>query len=303
MRLSLAATRSFLRRSVAGSLPLVYRTLLRSKKRLYRSGLVISYRARSNNRRLEPSFFIAGTRKGGTTFLFRLLTAHPQVAEPLLKELNFFSRHLRQNIEMYRSFFPIAPAEKGGLKVITGESTPHYMYYPHAATAIARHFPEAKILITLREPAARAFSEWRMNSDRGSETLSFEEALAREEERLAGDWERCIADPTYWSVSLADYSYKRRGLYLEQIRRLHQQFPKENILVLKSTDVWKDTEKALQQVEAFLGLELWLPNTIVPENVGTNKAKPAAETLHDLKEYFRPYDRKLFEYLGWEGGW
>jgi hypothetical protein len=277
--------------------------MLRSKKQLYRSRVVISYRARSNHRRLEPSFFVAGTRKGGTTFLFRLLAAHPQVAEPLLKELNFFSRHLRQNIEMYRSFFPIAPSEKAGVKVITGESTPHYMYYPHGAAVIAKHFPEARILVTLREPAGRAFSEWRMNSDRGSETLSFEEALAREEERLAGDWNRCIADPSFWSVSLADYSYKRRGLYLEQIQRLHQHFPKENILVLRSSEVWKDTENTLRRVEAFLGLSSWLPDTIVPENVGTNKAKPAAEAMQSLKEYFRPYDQKLFQYLGWDGDW
>jgi hypothetical protein len=189
------------------------------------------------------------------------------------------------------------------MRLITGESTPHYMFYPHAAAGLAKHFPDAKLLAVLREPAARAFSEWRMNTDRGRETLSFEEALAAEEGRLDGEWNRSVQDTGYWSKNLAEFSYKKRGLYLEQILRLEQHFPRENILAMRSGELWQDTGMALGRIEEFLGLSPWQPKEVVPENVGTNKTKPAPETTACLRDYFRPYDQALFDHLGWEHGW
>lgn len=302
MSLSLQIVRSDVRRSFAANFPSVYRATLRSKKKLCRSSLLVAYRMRSNDRRLKPSFFIAGTRKGGTTFLFRLLASHPQVAEPILKELNLFGPPCGQDVSVYESYFPIARA-RDGERIITGESTPHYMFYPHWAAKAALRYPEARVLVVLRDPAARAYSEWRMNTNRGREEMSFEEALSCEEERIEDDWRRSLEDPGYWSENLSEHAYKKRGLYLEQIERLERSFPRERILVLKSSEMWRITAKALLRAEVFLGLAPWVPERIVPENVGINRTKPSRATMESLRDYFKPHDQALFEHLGWEAGW
>lgn len=283
-----------LRNGTAKRAPWLYQKLLRARKSFTNSGLAVAWRVRSNQRRLAPTFFIAGVRKGGTSFMFRLLAQHPDVRSPRLKEVHFFSKPDRKNIDEYRSFFPI-----GKPPLVTGESTPHYMYYPQAAPALAKHFPNAKLILVLREPGGRAYSEYCMNVARGTETLGFPEALARESERITGEWQRSADEPDYWSPRLAEYSYQARGRYLEQIKRLEQFFPSENILVVKSDSLFKQTEVVLAEVEAFLGIRNWMPETIIPENVGNYKAKCPPHILEALKEEFALHDQALFEYLGW----
>jgi hypothetical protein len=294
--------RSYLRKTVSTTLPRAYRVAYNSKRAFCESDMVTGYRALKNAKRLEPSFFIVGAQKAGTTFLHRLLTMHPQVVGPILKEVDFFGRPGKHDVERYKSFFPLAPVD-GGKKIITGESTPHYMFYPHSASQIAEHFPDAKIIAVLREPAGRALSHYRMNVDRRVEKLSFAEAIDKEDERLAGEWERSMQDPEYLGLNFAEFSYKKRGMYLEQILRLEALFPKENILVVNSNVLFKETDTALIETERFLGIDEWKPAFYAPENVAKAKDTSDKDSVQALKESFKPMNRELFEYLKWEGSW
>ena len=63
---------------------------------------------------LEPSFFIIGERKCGTSSLYRYLVAHPNVLPCALKEPNFFGKgvdYVQQNIAEYWSMFPAKDSE------------------------------------------------------------------------------------------------------------------------------------------------------------------------------------------------
>jgi hypothetical protein len=295
--------RSLLRKTLSIVAPRQYRVAFNTKRMVCESPLVTGYRARSNARRMEPRFFIVGAQKAGTTFLHRLLTMHPNVRGPILKEVDFFGRPGKTDMEEYRSYFPYAGAAPGGEPLVTGESTPHYMFYPHAAEQLARHYPDAKVLVVLREPASRALSHYRMNVSRGVETLGFAEAVAQEEARLSGQWERSMQDPGYLGLEFAEFSYQKRGMYLEQILRLEALFPKENILVVDSVRLFKETDEALHEAEAFLGLPLWKPARYVAENVAKSKDTSAKETLEELKEKFKPHNQELFDHLGWKGSW
>jgi hypothetical protein len=295
--------RKKLRKSAHEKLPSLYLNAYRLRQAMHRLPAACSRRAKLNDHRIEPSFFIVGVRKGGTTFLYRLLAQHPQVREGLLKEVNFFNQPDRQNLDYYKSFFPLRTEGPEGARLITGESTPHYMYYPHSIEKLAGFFPSAKVLVVLRDPASRAYSEYCMNVKRGTESETFERALELEDKRLAGErenWERSV---DHWSRNLSEYSYRTRGLYLGQIQRLEKCVGKENVLVLKSTALFKDTANQFAQVAKLLNLDPWQPASIEPENTGTYKAPCAPGTIEALREFYKPHNEELFEYLGWEPGW
>ena len=102
---------------------------------------------------------------------------------------------------------------------VTGEATPNYLFHPHAPWWVAAELPEARLVVMLRDPVARAHSHWKLNRRIGLEELSFEEALDREEERIAPDRRRLAGEPDYAAYDLFHYSYVARGEYAEQLER------------------------------------------------------------------------------------
>src|SRR5262245_16433943 len=87
--------------------------------------------------RLLPDFLIIGAAKSGTTSLYRYLVKHPHVRRARRKEIRFFDREYAQGANWYRAHFPLALRKRwetlrhGGFA--TGEASPSYLYYPHAA--------------------------------------------------------------------------------------------------------------------------------------------------------------------------
>ena len=136
-----------------------------------------------------PDFLIVGVMKGGTTSLFRYLVRHPQVLPPFRKEIKYFDCNYINGQNWYQAHFPLKKKFVGGSK-LTGEATPYYIFHPQAPMRIAEALPEAKIIILLRNPIDRAYSHYQHMVRVGREPLSFEEAIAAEPERLAGEAEK-----------------------------------------------------------------------------------------------------------------
>jgi hypothetical protein len=86
-----------------------------------------------------PDFFIIGAKKGGTTFLYHLLTQHPLVEHAAAKEVHFFDAFFDEGIEWYRRCFP-TPRWKDGRRTITGEATPAYLSYPVSPSGWRKSF-------------------------------------------------------------------------------------------------------------------------------------------------------------------
>ncbi len=271
-----------------------------------------AYRASTNWMRLMPDFMIIGTQKGGTTSLYNYLVEHPSIAPIYVKEPHFFDIYFHKGSIWYRSHFPTSikkyyKEHVQKLDFVTGEASPYYMFHPLAAERVAKTLPHVKLILVLRNPVDRAYSQYQHQLRQpGVEPLSFEEAIDREEERLAGEEKKLIENPTCASFNHRHYSYLARGRYVEQIPAWLKLFPKEQFLILKSEELFSDSTEVLKQTCEFLGVPPARLKEQKDEYRQFNKAsysKMLPETRARLLEYFQPYNARLYELLGRDFGW
>jgi Sulfotransferase domain len=249
-----------------------------------------------------PSFIVIGTQKGGTTSLYNLLTRHPLVDCPALKEPHFFDRHFDEGVEWYRRHFPL-PTFRGRRETITGEATPAYMFHPEVPERVAEVLPEARLIALLRNPVDRAYSHYHHQVRNGTETLSFEEAIEAEEARLREERDEATGEARYAGLNHRHFSYLSRGIYADQLALWSKFFSEEQMLVLKSEDFFERPQEILKQVLSFLGLPDWEPVASWKASKKASYERMDPATRRRLKEYFEPYNRRLYEYLGVDFGW
>jgi Sulfotransferase domain len=253
-----------------------------------------------------PDFLIIGTEKGGTTFLYWTLCQHPYVEPAAEKELHFFDtrKWFKRGVGWYRSQFP-APAWREGQKVITGEASPYYLFHPSSPRRASDILPDAKLIALLRNPVDRAYSAYNHKVAAGQEPLSFEEALAEEERRTAGELEKMLADERYNSRSFRIYAYRSRGIYVDQLQRWHKHFAPDQLLVLRSEDLFADPVRTVGTVHEFLDLPKGDTNITSPTKKRNRRTfQPMAPaTRQRLEQFFEPHNQRLYEYLGVDFDW
>jgi hypothetical protein len=248
-----------------------------------------------------PDFVIIGAQKAGTTFLYEVLCQHPRVLEADKKEIHYFDSPRFQKGELwYRAHFPFPPGSKD--KYQTGEASAYYILHPHTPRRMAELIPQTKIIALLRNPVERAYSNYHQQSRKEWESLSFEEAIEAEPQRLAGEVERMLADESYDSFNHRHYSYLARGVYVDQLKAFEKYFPREQMLVIKSEGMFEKTPEIFARTLDFLGLPSWQPEKFAPSNVG-KYSNMNPQTRKWLEEYFAPHNQRLYEYLGEDFGW
>ena len=237
-----------------------------------------------------PDFIIIGTQRGGTTSLYRYLVEHPRIGSAYRKEVHFFDRYYDRGMDWYLAHFPM----RGEFPVV-GEASPYYLFHPSVPSRVKAAVPAARFIALLRNPIDRAYSQYHHKLKRGLESLSFGEALDREEERLSAS-----DDPV--GLPWRHHSYVARGVYVDQIRRWLDVFPSDQLLVIKSEDFYARPETILHQAQAFLGVTPWSPADF--------KAYHAAEypemdrdIRRRLTDHFAPHNRQLYDLLGRDFGW
>jgi hypothetical protein len=231
-----------------------------------------------------PDFVIIGAQKGGTSFLYYLLTRHPLVEPAARKELHFFDQpeHFDNGAEWYRRCFPRLNS-KDGQRSITGEATPYYLFDPPVANRMAEIVPQARLIALLRNPIDRAYSHYQMQVKRGTEPRTFEEAIEQQHS-----------------------SYVSRGIYVDQLVRWFEVFSKEQMLILKSEDFFERPIETLKIVLTFLDLPDWQPEASELQqrrHTGTYEQKMDPSTRRRLEAYFEPYNQRLYECLDVDFGW
>jgi hypothetical protein len=253
-----------------------------------------------------PDFLIIGTEKGGTTFLYWTLCQHPYVEPATEKELHFFdTRHwFEKDVSWYLSQFP-SPTWRDGRKVITGEASPYYLFHPFSPRRTSTILPNVKLIALLRNPVDRAYSAYNDKAAARQEPLSFEEALAEEEERTAGELEKMLADENHHSPKYRKYSYLSRGIYVDQLQRWHKYFAPNQLLVLRSEDLFADPIGTVEIVHQFLNLPKCEMNitSLTEERNSLSYSPMAPATRQRLEQFFEPHNRRLYEYLGVDFGW
>ena len=249
-----------------------------------------------------PDFLIPGVQRGGSTALYMYLTEHPAIEPALFKEIHFFDQRYAEGLLWYRRHFPSTDdAERvrrqTGLDMMTGESSPYYLFHPLAPGRIAESLPRIRSVIVLRDPVARAYSHYHHAVSLGWEKRTFEEAIDLEPERLAGEVERIVADPGYDGFRYRHFSYVARGEYVDQLDRWFGLFPREDVLLVKGEDLFADPVAGLNAVFGFLGLPPHTPDAFPRYNKGT--AVPMdPRTRGRLEERFAAANERLFAGYG-----
>jgi hypothetical protein len=245
-----------------------------------------------------PDFLIIGAQKAGTTALYAYLRRHPDITGPSWKEVSFFDRHYARGEAWYRGNFPNALRARG----LVGEASPSYLFHPLAPERVAALVPAARLIVLVRNPVDRAFSHYQHEVALGREPLSFEDALAAEDDRLRGEEERMLADPAYFSHAWWNYTYRARGGYAEQLERWLGLFPREQLLVVPSEDLLGEPEKTHALLLEFLGAPAHRLETY--PRVFERRYEPMRpETRERLTADFAEPNRRLYELVGRDLGW
>lgn len=212
---------------------------------------------------MKVNFIIAGTQKGGSTALAKFLAQHPQIAFGIEKECHFFDHDTyfekeKVNYSIYHKnwIHILLNQKKLSTYKIYGESTPIYMYWQECMERIKLYNYKMKLIFILRNPIDRAYSQWNMNKDRLEEDLSFIEALKQEKTR------RLIS-----SNNDRLYSYINRGFYSQQIEKIMNIFPHQQMLFLKNEDLKNNHQQTLNSVFEFLEVDSC--NKIEPRKINS----------------------------------
>lgn len=252
--------------------------------------------------RVLPDFLILGAKKCGTTALYWYLTQHPRVRPAFQKEVHFFTAAYGRGRLWYRSFFPTGLARALAAEpFLTGEATPDYLFHTYAAARVRRDLPDARLIVILRNPVDRAYSSYNHNLRSGLETLSFEEALDREEERLASAG-GSVPRPGRFHFGQEHHSYCARGVYVDQLEAWLEQVPREQLLVLATEDLRSRRSETLRAALEFLGLPPREPEELKRMNVSLYPELDEG-LRRRLEAYFEPHNRRLYELLGRDLGW
>jgi hypothetical protein len=254
-----------------------------------------------------PDFIVIGGQRCGTTSLYNYLIRHPCIASTFTKEVHFFDLNFRRGAAWYRAHFPSLVYEYlferlRQQALVTGEASPYYIFHPHAARRVSQVLPQAKLIALLRNPVDRAYSHYHHEVRLGTESLPFEEALEREQERLLGETKRVLEDEDYYSFNHHHYSYLSRGVYADQLTVWTSLFPEQQILVLRTEDFYDEPPAVFRQVLRFLELPSWEPETYKMYNSARYPEMKAA-VRERLTDHFAPHNQRLYDLLGVSFGW
>lgn len=271
------------------------------------------YGERTADRRALPDFLIIGTKRGGTTSVWNWLVRHPNVAPmfPSLQQIkspHYFDIHYDRGERWYRSHFPSKSAlgraaQRDGIRPLTGEASPYYLFHPLAPERVQHTVPKARLIVLLRNPVDRAYSNyWERRGSNAEPLPTFEAAIDAEEERLRGETERILAEPGYHSAHHDWHSYLARGRYDEQLARWLDRFGRDQLLIMPFEDLRTDPNRAYRAVQEFLSLPVVEPPRLAHHNKLPVPPMSRA-TRERLVEYYRPSNARLTELLGLPFDW
>ncbi|HDZ18364.1 hypothetical protein LCGC14_0877340 [marine sediment metagenome] len=270
--------------------------------------LINVFRILTRNIRTLPDFLIIGASRCGTTSLYNYLVKHPNIKSARVKEVHFFDLNYFKGVDWYKSFFPtkfykFIMTRLSHRDFLTGEASPSYITHPHAAKRVYSNFPKIKIIILLRNPIDRAYSQYHHILKGGREKISFDKAIVKENDRINGELDKMIKNEFYKSPYYPAFAYLTRGLYINQIKPWLNYFPEEQILIVKSENLFQYPKGTLKEIFKFLNLPNWVKIKFIRYHSEANSRGMDLETRNYLIEYFKPYNQQLSEYLDSKFDW
>ena len=177
-----------------------------------------------------PDFLVIGAKRCGTSWLDKQLRKHPDIYLPQKrKEIQFFDLYYERGWDWYQSFFPVE--QEVNSSGCIGEVTPNYIYVPKVPELIYKHLPNCKLILMLRNPVDRLYSQYGFKIRNEAYTGTFQEYLQQSEVPF------------------------KRGFYGSQVERYLQYFDPEQLLVLVFEEVMKQPRTELMKIFEFLSLD------------------------------------------------
>ena len=221
----------------------------------------------------EPNFFVIGAAKCGTTTLYDFLEQHSEVYMSPIKEPHFFCSDIRiENFSdeykkyVYSRGINIQDYVAGDMskkywewyvddfttylklfKNVTnqkaiGEISNGYLFSTVSANEIKDKYPEAKIVMILRNPVSRAYSHYLANVRDGRTTLSFRDELEADLKKSNKGW-------------CKSHNYVEMGMYYQQVKRFMDAFPNNQILIFLNDDLKTDANAVGKKLFDYIGVD------------------------------------------------
>jgi len=196
-----------------------------------------------------PNFYVVGAVKAGTTSIWAHLKRHPQVFLPRMKEPHYFADslspapkkvsdlHCPGDVKRYQTLYANC-----GEVLAVGDASPSYLWDESAPRNIHRACPEARIVIIVRDPIERAYSQYLMNVSTGLEELPPLPAMQRDLAREEKGW---------WGARL----YVALGRYSAQIQRYFDLFGREQVAVFSFGELKRDSQAVFEQIAKHIGVD------------------------------------------------
>jgi hypothetical protein len=229
-----------------------------------------------------PDFIIGGAPRSGTTYLCEALDRHPDIyiPRPYIPESKVFLIPHPEGLsyrERYANLFAEAREER-----FFGDKTSYYLENAEACRLIRENLGPVKMIFIVREPVARAYSNWLWSRKNGLETLGFEEAVEKEGRRESPFGpERAYVRP---------FDYLSRGDYFTFAKRYYAAFGRESVGFFLFEDIIRRTDVLLNDIQAYIGVDP-LPSRQLDPGV----INPARDTGPPIDPALEAKLRKRFE--------
>ena len=184
-----------------------------------------------------PTMIGIGAQKCASSWVHAALGIHPEIGVSEPKEIDFFSYYFDRGYEWYEKFFAQSAAAK-----VRFEASPSYLHDPRTPERVFAYNPAMKILLMLRDPVERAYSNHLHEVIKGHiSPVSFAQGLAN------------------------NPSYVEQGLYATHLARWLSVFPRDQILVLLAEDIGANPDAAAAAVYAFAGVDQSFTSQVLHE--------------------------------------
>lgn len=233
---------------------------------------------------MKVNAIIIGAGRSGTTTLYKYLENHPEVCFSDIKEVHYFSIEdlYKRREKYYHSFWKHCKNEK-----INTAADTYLLIDKNAPQRIVEYNPEMKIIIILRNPAERAWSSFQYAKNNGyiSKNTSFIQSVNKEEFHILN------SDITVQNNLCNVW----QSMYYEHISYWAEFFPRDNILILKTSDLKNHTTSLLKQLSDFLNIDDFKIEDIEIEANKSAKTKSIAlqQFLLNRNNPFRRALRKI----------
>ena len=227
-----------------------------------------------------PDFYVVGAQKCGTTSLWSYLRKHPQVFLPKMMEPSYFvtapqppefkGHYCAGDLETYQRLY----TDANGYKAV-GDRSVGYLWDRDVAKRIHAVAPQARIIIILRDPVERAYSHYHMSVAHEGDSLSFWEALHRDN----SEW---VRSNCWWKQH---HMYIELGLYYEQVRRYLDTFGKDQVGFYFLDDLESDPLKVMSAICGQIGVDPTLLNTKEIRRARNQGLVPRSRWLYDVARF------------------